>query len=407
MELPPARTAPNAIRALGLTIRRGIEYARSKRAREAAAHWTNELKRVYEGSVAEEFPFAGAIAWRSGKCPLGTYDASGQSINLLDPALQEFGRIVAKPRRPARVFFPTPAEADFPPTWGARVYESIGWPPEPTELGRHRFRLFVDFKRAAYNLTIPLHDPRDPWEGRTCRMRAPYGPPFSPSLPFLSYLVIDKGMSQLSLHRWLTVYLAQRLMLTSDEETSTFEAFFAGRSRESRGARFLAYEQTKRRFHVPVAGRASFPAYLRKVVLGLEKEEKHAEPVLVGPGLVALSQLRWSEPKLYRALLDRIENGTVPVIEVDGWRCVSVADASVVESERERNAAIRTRKRFRDKRPGWIARLIARGETQGSALRKVQRWINTDLLSEEDVEASVAAGHRVRLPRSDQRPETS
>lgn len=409
MELPPASTAPKAIRGLATIVRAGVEYGRTERARAAAGHWTGELRRLYEEAPEDEFSIP--IYGKRPVDPCKPYSVPGREAKSFDAPFV-VDRLVARGRRPGRVTFPEPADVELPSTWRAGVYERIGWPPEEVPSGRHRFRLFVDFARGEHRFTIPLHDDREPWGGPDHVLRAPFDPPFEPGVPFRSYLVLSPRLTDHWLHRWLVLYLAQRCLLTAEEESCCLSAFYAGGPRESRSTTLGAYLRAKRKFHFPLAGRACFPAYFSRTMRALDVDERYAEQEdaesLSASGdyrntslgnHVSLSRLRRSEPKLHRAILDRIKHKTVTTIEHHGTVYVPINEANKVENQRLLNAAVRHSIQFPGRRQEWIRRLVARGACKAAARRKIARWINKDHLSEAEIEASVTAGHRVRLPR--------
>ena len=82
---------------------------------------------------------------------------------------------------------------------------------------------------------------------------------------------------------------------------------------------------------------------------------------------------------------------------MDGKEYVLATVAEAVDEERSRNARVRTPKFPREKRIAWIRDLMKNGLDQSSAKRKLQRWMNTERLSEAEIEASVRFGRLKRL----------
>jgi len=113
-----------------------------------------------------------------------------------------------------------------------------------------------------------------------------------------------------------------------------------------------------------------------------------------------LRQLRRQEPALHRALLDRIQRGTVKAVVIENERYVSIHDSNRVDEERKRNAESRIPLQFPGKRTEWARRLSTRGIKYKSAQRQVKRWINDLQLSEAEINASVTRGRLVRIPPS-------
>jgi hypothetical protein len=231
-------------------------------------------------------------------------------------------------------------------------------------------------------------------------MKFPMLPPFDIN----TYVVFSDGLSELSLCQWLTVILAQRYMLTEEEERYAVEGFFVKGSRtaDEASVRLEAYEFLKRRFVIPVGGNPSFPLYyqstLRMLRVRRRVELRSVESPVHG-GLVSLKELRWIEPNLHRALLDRISQGKVAVVKQGKFLWVRKADADRIDDERIQNAAIRQPKRLPGVRAGYITQLVNKGMNRSSATRKIKRWINELQMTEAEINSSIAKGRVVRLER--------
>jgi hypothetical protein len=328
----------------------------------------------------------------------------------------------------------------LPTTWTASIFEEYSWPPPhlDPECPQQPFRLFMRIQRGAFQFLLKIHDARDPWLPPRWKSRARvFKFPVPPTLPVSTFLVYADGLRTSWLCRWLTVLLAQRSLLTREEEDAAIMVFFAGKADLGRAARLEAYQRVRRTFLQPTGGWLSFPALYKKAYKHIqaehtslldgsyERESNFSQPddadlCLEGiwdeissesrrtkvrknlPSRLpsqyqSLKQLRRQEPLLHRALLDRIRAGRVQTIEMDGGSFVTFEDASEVERQRQENAIRLATKRFPDKRVAWIGRLTSHGIKYKSAQRKLKRWINGLNLSEAEVEASVARGRVVRL----------
>jgi hypothetical protein len=265
-----------------------------------------------------------------------------------------------------------------------------------------RFDLEV---RGDRKITIKVHDSKHKWLGPSLRFRLKYMKfPMLPPFDINTYVVFSDGLSELSLCQWLTVILAQRYMLTEEEERYAVEGFFVKGSRtaDEASVRLEAYEFLKRRFVIPVGGNPSFPLYyqstLRMLRVRRRVELRSVESPVHG-GLVSLKELRWIEPNLHRALLDRISQGKVAVVKQGKFLWVRKADADRIDDERIQNAAIRQPKRLPGVRAGYITQLVNKGMNRSSATRKIKRWINELQMTEAEINSSIAKGRVVRLER--------
>lgn len=302
--------------------------------------------------------------------------------------------------------FPLPEGFRLPASWSARFFERIEWPTPRKFLGydRHPFRLFLEVRRGSRKFTVFIHDLRDRWLGPTHKVRLRFiGFPMEPPLALSTYIVLTDELTDRTLCQWLTVILAQRSMLSNREEHQAIEEFFCSGSPgdRERSVRLEAYRVLKERFVQPLGGHPSFPAYyqrtLRKLRLRQDMEYRERQPIQTGDYL-QLRELRWSEPNLYRALLDRIADGKVKAEERDKQLWIKRSDADRIEEERLRNAEARQARRFPGKRVHWINQLVSRGEKRASAQRKVKRWINQMGLSEEEIKTSILRGRVVIGP---------
>jgi hypothetical protein len=353
------------------------------------------------------------------------------------------GSFLLKAKHILKCQFAAARPPDLPSTWGAVVYEEYAWPPpalDPEE-PHQPFHLFLRIERGNFKFVLPIHDGRDPWLVPKFKARARFARfPTSPRFPIGTFLVYRDGLRSASICQWLAVLLMQRSLVTEDEKNVVLEAFFAGKRDDDRSARLLAAERLIRTFLQPTGGWPSFPALYRKTYKSIRVEEmfmsgggenasysttsgaaeEHlTEMGLEGPWdeigleryrgrsarhgatrnqdwLIPLKQLRRQQPKLHRALLDRIARGRVRPIQNGGQPYVTIADANEVDLQRERNAELRTPRRFAGKRVDWIVRLSRTGIKRKSAERKLKRWINNLNLSEAEIEASVACGHLAR-----------
>lgn len=432
MTLPPARTAPQAIRSLARWIRTGVEASRQpdmalRRRRQLA-----RLKRRHAARSTVPFPVHGP----------------GRRAN----------RILRVPcHYSTRIVLPTPPRFHLPPTWNAEFFERVSWPAAEPDPARHPFHLFLEVSRLDIRpVSFPVHDMRDPWLGPTVKsrlLRSFLQPDTGSREPFprriSTYLVYGDELSEGTLCQWLSVLLAQRvLLLTEDEESMVISAFFATPRKAERDewaqAKLDAYMHAKRNFVQPIGGRPSFPAYLESTVKKVRRAARFAARLDAGDdesadaqrGLlesvpdpndalqayrdrstlaygeqraldrvesaVALSWLRRHDPRLHRALLYRIRRGRVETIDAGTTPCVSVETVKQVQAEREKNADVRRPLRLVTERKEWIDTLRNSGLTKKSARRRVQRWINTLHLSAEEINASLARGRVVRRPRPSQ-----
>lgn len=307
----------------------------------------------------------------------------------------------------ATAVFPASPADTLPPTWKVRFYERITWPPPAvgSDPPRHPFRLFLEITRCdAPAFTLPVHDARYPWLGSTEKVttRLLTSPTF-PRHTLVTYLVYRDDLSDVQLQRWICVLLAQRGYLIEAEEEALLEAIFLGTVRKWRTARYEAYCATKRRFLQPVGGVPTFPAYLGTTAARRMRDERArgAGEMLSDDEYVQLKDLRRQEPKLHRAVLYRIKLGKIQKVCPPGYEgepCVKVDEVNAIEEARLANAADRQPKRFRDKRPDWIGRLLLKpGITPASAARKLKRWMNAEHLTRDEIEASVTKGRLVRL----------
>src|SRR5712691_6389243 len=119
MTLPPPETAPKAIRTLADLIRRGIRVYRSPRAQECRAHYTSELRRLYDEEEPQRVPISG-----------------GEPVFL-------------KSQQVLKCVFGKAEPPTLPKTWGAAVYEEYTWPPPQADVDwpQQPFRLFLRIER--------------------------------------------------------------------------------------------------------------------------------------------------------------------------------------------------------------------------------------------------------------------
>jgi hypothetical protein len=423
-------------------VREGIQYFREAPAADRRAAALGQAQAEYEAAPLDELVLPITRTGEAVKGPGGLYYLGEADVPLLTAGYGYDG-IALRARR--SILLVAPAEADFPETWSALFYERVSWPPQPTAPGQHLQRRFLQITRLGRSLRIPVHDHREEWTGVPYKVR-PLPGTAADQVPISGYIVLADSMSKQNLCAWLTMYLAQHRFLTPNEETHAVESFIArGRGiGQARSARLLAYERARRRYVQPLRGEPSFPSYLKWATrgairdqvgesrsLGLElhaesndawtvdsdedsydasepvwtddDQEDSVEPPMESagsqPSLVELKSLRWSEPRLHRAILDRIRAGSVQVIELDGKEFVSAADAHRVDSERERNAAEHSKAGFdRRQRAIWeYALKRGQGLSRSAARRKLARWINEFLLSAEEISASIAQGKLVRF----------
>jgi hypothetical protein len=385
---------------------------------EVREHFQRQLKRIHELKPYVEFPVIG-----------------GEPLKFID-------------KKSMKCLLRHAEDGTLPPTWGARIYEEFIYPPRDGggDQESHPFRLFLEISRGNLTVTWPIHDmERDLWLGPTFKAK-----PFRIQLSTLlrrrlrTFLVYGDKLSERALHRWITVLLAQRALLTQEEEDAAVSDFFLGRSNDLSVAHLRTYRHLKSEFVQPIGGWPSLPALYNatlrwrkfesreqgadlqmrirrspngeyreddpveaiedastrspeKYLQQVENQESEQQDKRVPDQYLKLKILRFREPNLYRALLDRIKRGRVQVHERNCERCVLTQDADAVEEERTANALARTPGRFRERQAAWIDRLSARAEKRASAKRKVKRWCSDPTLSEQDIEASVAKGYLVRI----------
>lgn len=406
MKLPPPTTAPSAISAICRIIRAGVTYSCGEQAATAGKHWTSELRRLFDETPPQEIGVTVHRVVR--RRPL---EPDPRSLRRAPRNGSVEGgqveRLVMRPRRTSRLLFPVPAEAQLPPSWSACTYEALAWPPREPLPDSHPFRLCLALARGQQTLIVPIHDAREPWRGPVFEGRLPPLPFRQPFPEFLGYISIDDKLSDETLCQWMTIHLAQRGLLTDAEEQSAFETFFMKGKSEFHLARWKAYERTKRRFVQPLRGLpGSFGTYYRRAARCLEWELAETDfagdvELGVNAGLqmplpsdfVALRDLRRYEPQLHRAILDRVHKGVIEIIAWDGLKGIRRSDADAIDEERRRNAAARERKRPVEERERWLERMVGQGQKRDSARRKLQRWINTDGLTDEEIEARIASLH--------------
>lgn len=380
MTLPPGSTAPEAIRCLARMVREGVAYGRGARMKSVRRFYKVQVRRLFK--------------------------MQPRPMRRVALARQAAAGIVFR-RGPITVscVYPRPEGLSFPAAWSARFVERITFPVIRKTLtyDQHPFRLSLEVQRGSRKIKIDVHDARDTWLGPTQKARLRFfTPPWTPPLAPGTYLVFGDYLSDASLRRWLTLLLAQRSMLTEDEEVDAVARFFVrgARDDEEKDIRREAFEVLKRRFFQPIGGRLSFPAYYHQTLKMLRVRQRVQEGNLFAfrdSALVSLGELRWSEPNLHRAILDRIATGKVKPVEQGGALWVSSAVAEEIENQRLRNARARQPKRLAGKRVGWINELVSKGERRASARRKVKRWINKLGLSEEDIRASIHHGRVMRV----------
>lgn len=378
MTLPSPSTAPDAIRSLALLLREGVLHARTARMKGLRKRYWSQLKKDYER--------------RSSRFP--PPDLSG-------------GGIVVK-AAPAKwtLDFPRPEHFELPPTWEARFYESLEYPVPRKFISfdRHPFRLSLEVRRRSWEFTIYIHDTRERWLGPTFKTTFRFLRfPMLPHWAVTTYIAFQDDLSDVELYRWLTVILSQRSMLSDEEEACAVGEFFVSGSRDDSEAeaRSDAYRVLKSRFIQPIGGRPGFPEYYRKTLKMLRLqhtiETRSIRPLDVGDD-ISLKELRWSEPALHRAILDRIGHQRVEAVKRDNTLWVTREEAERIDLERIKNAEARQPKRFPGRRLQWINELERKGENRASATRKIKRWMNTLHLTEAEIEASIAKGRVVRLP---------
>ena len=450
MKLPPAHTASDAIRSLASLIREGVVHSRTEPARQLKARAIAMLRESYEGDDLSEVIFPISRVGATDELPGSSVIAASPGVNLMPDETQGLDRLVLRPGFGARLI--APMTATFPATWSAQFYERVAWPPEQVSEGMQSHRFFVEIKRGGWKMVLPIHDTDDKWTGAEFKAKPPFPFPIELGFPFRGYVVIGNNMRDRTLCRWLTVYLAQRSFLTKDEEEDAFNAFFVDGRAILLSARWKAYDRIKRRFVQPIGGRPSFSTYLAAATSGLVKELRaeeqgwgddakneltaedqargdDAENELTGEGqgwadeddgepttdeqgtrdhdtagsaavlghLVDLSRLRWQNPSLHRALLDRIDRGRVQCVALAGRTYIHANDVDGVDRERVANADDRRPKRFGpEQRAAWRRRLTAGGLSDSTAHRTVARWINHDVLTADEIEARIAKPHRAR-----------
>lgn len=387
---------------------------------KARRHYTRELKKAYLTAAPKEINVLG----------------SGQTILL-------------RPQECLTFEYPKVHEVVLPETWEAHFTEEISWPPPSREAQQESppFRLFLRINRAGYRLRLPIHDKRDPWLGPTFKSTLRrFRFPTPPTFPFRTYLVYEDDLKDSDLGRWIALVLAQRTLLTPEEEDHAVEEFFAQGPKATKTARLDAYSRLKARYVQPIGPNPTFPSLFGVTVKWRKRDEeilfrreREWEPAaaidgdegsdaiqdleghsdfptlekargrrdmpLAGPRIeygISLRETRRREPQLYRALLDRIRRGKIKTMKREDGLYVATTDADAVEVERLQNAQDRQPKRFPGRRTRWIDQLVAFGLKQRSAERKIKRWINDLKLSEAEIEASVAKRRLVRLPSSRQ-----
>jgi hypothetical protein len=347
-----------------------------------------KLRRLYKSQLRRQFQ--------------GGLEDSGGRVSK---GAMNFGGIILK-QAPATMIchFPPPASALLPKTWKGKFYEKLQWPVETKwgEFPVHPFRFFLEVQRGeGRRITLQIHDARDTWHGHKLRFSLRFLTfPIIPPPDLSTYIVFADGLKNETLCKWLTVLLAQRSMLTAEEEVCAVRAFFLKKSsKEERSVRLETYEFLRRRFFIPVGGNPSFPLYYQRTLSMLRikrRMELRSVESPVHDGMVSLKELRWIEPNLHRALLDRISQGKVKAVEEAKHLWVSQADVDRVDDERRANADLRQPKRLPGVRAGYVKRLIAKGMNRGSATRKLKRWINDLQLTEAEIEASIVRGRVVR-----------
>ncbi len=418
--LPPPRTAISAIRGLEKLIREGTLYFRGQRAGELRAAALAKARVAYEAAPPDELVFPIGRTGDALKGPGGTLYLDRPDFNSDDG--YGYDRIATRARRSILVV--VPIQPALPESWSALFFERISWPLPVALEGQHLHRRFLRVEREGAVLDAPIHDATESWGGGEFKVRPfPTGGPSK----FTSYIVFADRIAEKTLYAWLTLYLAQRGFLTPNEETRTVAAFIAC-APASRSlllsAQLAAYERAKRRFVQPIAGRPSFGRYLQRNTQSILNEARgltfargsresggepaeslgenpEVEPVLLEPPsrLLEMGELRFLEPSLYRALLDRISKGQVEVVLCMGKRFVTAEDAVRVDQERQKNAEIRSKAPFgRDRRQVWERALIAQGASLSAARRRLARWINTFGMTDSEIEASIA--HRKPIRRT-------
>lgn len=397
MELLKASSAPDAIRTIAAYLRESVRKAREKYWRELWTGTQAMLREHYERAPPDE------IELPSGKIqpinaptryPGGKYVAPGPEVPLFD--LGGYDQVFTRPRRLGRLL--RDECEPLPSTWSALFYERVAWPVERLREGQHPFRLFLDVKRVNWTVTIPIHDALDPWTEPNFKAKAPGGFPIPVNVPFRGYIVVDDRTSLPTYCQWLTLYLAQRMYLTQEEEGCAMRAFFSSRSANLENARYVAYERMKRRFVQPVAGRVSFSNYFWKssdAVLRENSWQEPAAPIDPTSPFIELKALRMTAPALHRAVLHRIKLGTVTPVDVRGRICVRHDEVDRVDQKRTANAEVRRKSPYSvSQRSEWLRRMQTSGITLGAARRKLARWVNESGLSAEQIDQLVRSGSR-------------
>lgn len=394
MELPSPSTAPDAIRTIATCLRHAVRASRLSQWSQRRAELLDALRQNYEKAPRDEFVVSLFPPVGDAENNESTYVASGPDM----PALEawRFDRIAYRPRR--RVRLRGPQFSSLPESWSAEFYEQVSWPHEPVREGAHQFRLFLEIGRGKRSIQIPIHDALDPWPEREVKAKAPGGFPIPYCLKYEAHIVVDDRASLRTYCQWLTVYLAQRMYLTNEEEGRAIRSFFSSRRISLENARYVAYERMKRRFVQPMAGRVSFSNYFWKSSeAALRQVSWQEQELLVDPAspFIDLKTLRIKEPALHRAVLHRIKLGAVTPVDVVGRSCVRSNEVERVDEERTANAEARSKSPYSiSQRSDWLHRMQASGITLGAARRKLARWINTRGLTSEQIELFLTDGAR-------------
>jgi hypothetical protein len=380
-------------------LRDAVRETRTAKWKTLRVKVTEALRKAYEAADPDElvFPII-RVGQARANGPGGTYYAGSPDLGVLEGYGHD--QVATRARRQARLL--AGRCASLPRSWSVRLFERLAWPSEKVREGAE-IRLFLEIERGDWKLEIPIHDAISPWRGQAFKARVPGGFPIPPTFPFSGYIVLDDKAPIKTYCQWLTVYLAQRGYLEVAEESSAVEAFFGSSRSDLRAARFAAYERMKRRFVQPPAGRASFSSYFWKASEAARREDAwhdRLEPGDLDSVWIDLKRLRYKEPALHRAVLQRLKKGTVRMVDVHGRPHVHCDEVARVEHERLANAQARSKAAFTPtQRAEWLRRLERTGLSKPAARRKLARWTNELGLDAVDIERVLSAGRvRKRVP---------
>src|SRR5262245_46324599 len=168
MTLPPARTAPEAVRYFARTLREGVLYGRTPRMEELREYYTAQLREQYETGTPIEFS--------------PHFGHSSQPVAPMKASCH------------VKVIFPELYDGQLPATWKTRFYERLRCPPPIEDAGqdKHPFRLVLEITRGKFAFPIPVHDFRSKWLGRAFKASSrggfyPLGEEFGPLSTYMVF----------------------------------------------------------------------------------------------------------------------------------------------------------------------------------------------------------------------------